>query len=195
MKCHNNNGILTFLGMEDKTKYIKLNEICDIYVGLVSGLDKVFKNEKYGNIHIKTDIDKSCKFIFLNELPNVENDVTIYLESNKEILSNRRICKITENNWYKFGAIRNKKIMESENKKCIYMKTITRNNIISCVDKLQYFSGSLLTIVPKTNEDVLQKLCNFLNSDIFKQRYMSDNRFIISHNQLSNALIPSNLFS
>ena len=114
----------------------------------------------------------------------------IHLQKNKEQLMNRKICKITENNWYKFGAIRNLSVMTpKKDKKCIYVRNITRKDVVSTVDKIQYFSGSLLALIPKDDYN-LDLISDYINTEEFKRHFMSDKRFIISHNQLSNSLIP-----
>jgi adenine-specific DNA-methyltransferase len=190
MKCHNDNGFLTFMEETDNEKYVKISDIFTIHVGLVSGLDKIFKSQDLGNVDIKTDLFEVNKFIFIDELPEDNSDLMIHLQKNKEQLMNRKICKITENNWYKFGAIRNLSVMTpKKDKKCIYVRNITRKDVVSTVDKIQYFSGSLLALIPKDDYN-LDLISDYINTEEFKRHFMSDKRFIISHNQLSNSLIP-----
>lgn len=183
------NGIFRF-DTNDNKQMVK--DVFDVYVGIVSGLDRVFKNEQYGNVRMKTDIDRDDTFIYIDRLPDEGTELRGYLEDNKEKLMNRKICKMTENNWYKFGAIRNNKIMESKNgSRCIYVKTISRKSEIACVDTVRYFGGSLLMMLQKddnTHID-LDRIVDCINSNEFKKQFMSNGRCIISHNQLANSFI------
>lgn len=186
------NGIFIFNQKRNKKR---VKDMFDVYVGMVSGLDKVFKNRYHGKVSMKTDIDKDELFIFINELPDEGMELRDYLENNKEKLMGRRICKITENNWFKFGAIRNNKIMKSKKGwKCIYVKTMSRKETIACVDTVRYFGGSLLMMLPKNVDDEnnnldLDEVVHYINSDEFKEQFMSNGRCIISHNQLVNSFI------
>lgn len=186
------NGIISFRERESDMRMI--HEIFDVYVGLVSGLDKVFRNDEHGNISVKMDIDRDDKFIFLDELPAKGTTVRKYLEENKDKLMKRRICKITEKNWYKFGAIRNNRVMEDKaDQRCIYIRTVSRRNIVACVDTVRYFGGSLLMMIPKVdnvnNEIDLDSIADSMNSSDFRDQFMSNGRFIISHHTLCNHYI------
>ena len=181
-------GIFRF---DTKENERMIKDIFDVYVGMVSGLDKVLKNEQYGNVTMKTDIDRDDTFIYIDKLPDEGTELRDYLENRKDKLMNRKICKMTENNWYKFGAIRNNKIMENKNgSRCIYVKTISRKNDIACVDTVRYFGGSLLMMLQKDNSNIdLDKIVDYINSNEFKKQFMSNGRCIISHNQLINSFI------
>ena len=64
----NNNGLLIFT--ENKVNNIKLFEnYFDIYVGLVSGKEEVYKNEELGNIEVLNGENKIDKYIFIENFP------------------------------------------------------------------------------------------------------------------------------
>lgn len=78
-------GILYFL---NQSYTQKLSEVFKVKVGAVSGCDKIFKNEKYGNLEFVTSITKRTnaleKMVFVNE----PND---YLLQHKDSLMQRKI--------------------------------------------------------------------------------------------------------
>ncbi|GAA9666606.1 hypothetical protein HpVH11_08780 [Helicobacter pylori] len=89
-------GILYFL---NQSYTQKLSEVFKVKVGAVSGCDKIFKNEKYGNLEFVTSITKRTnvleKMVFVNE----PND---YLLQHKDSLMQRKIKKFNENNWFEW---------------------------------------------------------------------------------------------
>ena len=194
----NSNGIITFINISN-TNDINHNQtfsqLFDIYVGLVSGKDKIFKNNTFGNINVLCDEGLIQKWIYLNEFPKEEReqdrDLINYLNSHKQELISRKIRKFTDKNWFQLGAPRNITIMEQLNttkEKCIYVRTITRKNKIAFIGECGYFGGGLLMLKPKNNNINLENIINYLNSDEFKKNFMYSGRFKIGHNQLSNTL-------
>jgi adenine-specific DNA-methyltransferase len=187
----NTNGIVTFFH-EIETKKVLVKDIFDVYVGIVSGKDNVFKNKKLGNIDIITGVNKVNKFIFINEFPSNNENVNKYLMLHKNELLERKIRKFTEKNWFQFGAIRNLKVMEeNKGKKCIYMTNLTRKKLVAFGGNVGYFGGGLLLLIPK-KECNLENIVNYFNSDQFKQNYMFSGRFKIGQSQLCNSYIESN---
>lgn len=181
-----NNGIITF--SETQTKGSLFSELFDIYVGMVSGKDDVFKYSQ-GNFDVLTDQNKCEKFIFIDNFPSDNDNINKQLLSFKKELLERRIRKFNETNWYEWGAARNiNNIKKHINKQCIFVKTITRKNQVAFIDKVQYFGGGLLCLIPKGDID-LKKVMNYINSDSFKKDYMYAGRFKIGHKQLCNACI------
>ena len=85
------------------------------------------------------------------------------------------------------------KMRNYKGKDCIYVHNITRNDKICFIDKVQYFGGGLLCMIPKNNIDMedLKKFVNIINGTEFKKNYMYSNRFKIGHKQLSNALVSN----
>jgi len=77
-------------------------------------------------------------------------------------------------------------------KECIYICNITRSAEIAFVDKVQFFGGGLIIMIPKTKINLI-KVVEYLNTDDFKRNYMYSGRFKIGHKQLCNSLIPPKL--
>jgi len=186
----NTNGILTFSNTK-LTNPKKISDYFNVYVGMVTGKESVFKNKDLGNITVLNGKDKLDRYILIHELPStyfVNNDINQYLLNHKEELINRKIRKFTEKNWFEWGALRNyKTILNNIGKDCIYVNNLTRQKCVAFQGKVQYFGGSLLLLIPKKNIE-LKKVVNFINSDSFKSNYMYSGRFKIGHKQLSNAL-------
>ncbi len=66
------------------------------------------------------------------------------------------------------------------------MYNITRKSYIAFKGQVQLFGGKLLCMIPKTTDVDLDKVVEFLNSDVFKKNYTYSNRFKIGHKQLCN---------
>jgi len=62
----NSNGILTFQETEIETSEL-FEDYFDIYVGLVSGKEEVYKNDEYGNIDVINGDDKIDKYIYIDK--------------------------------------------------------------------------------------------------------------------------------
>ena len=183
----NTNGTITF--SDTLTNGYLIKDHFNVYVGMVTGKESVYKNEKFGNITLLNKQNVLDKYIFINEFPTPNEELNKYMLENKDILINRKIKKYTEKNWWLWGAPRNQKNIENNlGKDCIYIYNLTRQKVIAFVDKVQYFGGSLIMLIPKENID-LKKVCDYLNSDVFKSNYIYSNRFKIGHRQLSNASI------
>ena len=183
-----NNGIITFENNTDINRCL-ISEYFDVYVGIVSGKDRVFKNSIYGNIEVLNSKNKTDKFILLDSFPCDNNDLNTYLLNNKEELINRRIKKFNQKNWFEWGALRNiNKVKTNLNRPCIYVKNLTRDENIAFIGKVQYFGGSLLMMIPKKKIE-LEKVIGYLNNNNFKSNYMYSGRFKIGQKQLCNANI------
>lgn len=183
----NTNGILTFTEQEN-TNMKTLSEYFNVYVGMVTGRETVYKNEEFGNITLLNKKDQRDKYIFLDKFPSNNEQLNIYMLTNKNTLINRKIKKFTENDWFKWGAPRNQKNIENNmGKECIYVSNLTRSKEVAFVGKVEYFGGSLLMMIPKKKID-LKKIVEYLNSEKFKSNYMFSGRFKIGHKQLSNVL-------
>lgn len=183
----NTNGILTFTEQEN-TNMQTLSEYFNVYVGMVTGRESVYKNEEFGNITLLNKKDQRDKYIFMDKFPSNNEKLNIYMLTNKNTLINRKIKKFTEDDWFKWGAPRNQKNIENNmGKECIYVSNLTRSKEVAFVGKVEYFGGSLLMMVPKKKID-LKKIVEYLNSKKFKSNYMFSGRFKIGHKQLSNVL-------
>ena len=184
--CNITNGIITF--GDSIINGELLSNVFDVYVGLVSGKDDIYK-VPFGNIDILTDENDTQKFIFIKEFPGSDTEINNYLLTNKQKLLERRIKKFNENNWFEWGAPRNIKTIEKNlGRPCIYIRNITRQKRVAFKGNVTHFGGKLLCLIPKIEID-LDDVVEYLNSDNFKQNYMYAERFKIGHRQLSNAMI------
>lgn len=182
-----NNNIITF-DKTLKTGY-NLNSIFNVYVGMISGRDKIYRTS-FGNIDMLIDENKIAKYIYPTSFPTGNDKIDKHLETHKQELISRKIRKFTEKNWFEWGAPRNVQAIKKHlNSPCIYVKTLTRNNIIAFEGKVQYFGGTLLCLIPKDNTTDLNLIINYLNSKEFKDNYIYAGRFKIGHRQISSAII------
>lgn len=188
MYINNSNGLITFSDTKIENK-ILIKDLFDVYVGIVSGKDDVYKNSTYGNIEVINGENKIDKYIFIDKFPTKNKKLNEYLLENKDSLLDRGIRKFNENNWFEWGAPRNIKIMKDhKDEDCIYVSNLTRKKNIAFIGKISYFGGGLLMLKPKNNCD-LNKIVDYLNSDEFRDNFIFSGRFKIGHRQLSNSII------
>ena len=188
----NNEGLITFKKNYAKNT-VSFKECFDVYVGLVTGKESVYKNKELGNFELLNGEEKLDKYIFIQEFPSNNQKINEYLLSYKEELISRKIKKFNEKNWFEWGAPRNiRSIEQNIGKKCIYIYGLTREQRIAFKGKVQYFGGGLLMLIPKKEID-LDKIISYLNSDDFKTNFIFSGRFKIGHRQISNSYMPNNL--
>ena len=190
----NNKGLITFEEIKNDIKQTTFENYFNIYVGLVSGKDEVYKNKELGNIEVITAENNKEKYIYINSYPCENDNINNHLIKYKEQLISRGIRKFNENNWFEWGAMRNlKAINENYNKDCIYVHNLTRKKKIAFIGKVNYFGGGLLMLIPKNNYDInnLNKIVYYLNSHKFKHNFMSSGRIKIGHRQLSYSYLPA----
>ena len=191
MLCNVNNGIITFSETEIIGK--PLLHLFNVYVGLVSGRDKVYRSE-IGNIDILDDKGKTQKYIFTEKFPTGNSAIDAHLEAYKSVLLERKIRKFNEKNWFEWGAPRNiTTIQKNLGKACIYVRNITRSQEVAFIDKVQHFGGGLLCLIPKEeiSEAELKKIVAFMNTKGCQRDYIYSGRFKIGHKQVCNIIIPS----
>ena len=182
----NINGTVTFSDTKITNSSI-ISDYFDVYVGMVTGKESVYKNDTFGNITLLNKKNVRDKYIFIHEFPTSNVELNKYMLENKDILINRKIKKYTEKNWWLWGAPRNQKKIENNiGKKCIYVSNLTRNKEVAFEGKVEYFGGSLLMMIPKKEVD-LKIMVEYLNSDTFKENYTFSKRFKIGHRQLCNS--------
>ena len=186
----NSNGLITF-GEEQNISNILFQDYFDIYVGLVSGKEDVFKNEELGNIEVLNDEDKIEKYIYVKKYPYDNEKINKHLLHHKKKLIERGIRKFNENNWFEWGAPRNiTTINNNIGKNCIYISNLTRKPNVAFLGKVNYFGGGLLMLKPKTKCN-LNNIVSYLNSNTFKDNFVFSGRFKIGQRQLCNSFIPS----
>ncbi len=187
----NSNGLITF-NEEKFDSNIMFQDYFDIYVGLVTGKENIYKNRNLGNIDVLNGENNIEKYIYIENYPCENDDINNYLLENKNVLIERKIRKFNENNWFEWGAPRNIKTIEANlNKDCIYIYNLTRKVNVSFVGKVMYFGGSLIMLKPKKKCD-LYKIVSYINSDTFKDNFIFSGRFKIGHRAISNSFIPNN---
>jgi adenine-specific DNA-methyltransferase len=163
----------------------------DIYVGLVSGKEEVYKNEELGNMTVLNGEDKLDKYIFVTAYPCGNKDIDTYLLNHKKKLIERGIRKFHEQNWFEWGAPRNMATINANfGDDCIYINNVTRKTKVAFIGKVTYFGGGLIMLKPKKTCS-LTKVVDYMNSDTFKENFMFSGRFKIGHRQISNSYIPT----
>lgn len=187
----NTNGIITFTD-SPTSNYLRLGDLFDIYVGIVSGRESVFKHDTLGNRRVLNAHGDRDNYIILDEFPCQDAAVNDHLLLHKENLLTRRIRPFTEKNWFEWGALRNMRAMtENSGKKCIYVRNMTRLPTIAFTDKAGLFGSGIIMMVPKDGARVsMEKTADVINSDAFKENYTYSGRFRIGQHQLENARVP-----
>jgi adenine-specific DNA-methyltransferase len=189
MYCQVTNGILTFSESESVGR--PLSERFDIYVGLVSGKEKVYK-VPIGNIQVLNDIGTLDKYIFTTEFPTLDAAINAHLLEAKPALLARKIRTFTELNWFEWGAPRNITTIRAHmGEPCIFIQTLSRRKDVAFIEKVQYFGGGLLCMIPRAPMTTaeLHTIVTFLNSSDFQKDYIYSGRFKIGHKQLENVLL------
>ena len=186
----NSEGLITF--SEEKPENTGMfKDYFDIYVGIVSGKEEVYKNEALGNIQVLNGEDKREKYIFIESFPCENGDINNYLLGYKDELIERKIKTFNEKNWFEWGAPRNITTINKQlGKDCIYIYNLTRKSNVSFLGKVEYFGGGLIILIPKKNIN-LNNIIGYLNSSQFKNNFVFSGRFKIGHRQLCNSYIPS----
>lgn len=186
----NSNGCVTFDNHANSSTIVFRNYF-DIYVGLVSGKESIYKN-KLGNMKILNGEGIENPYIYIEEFPCANEQINSYLLSHKNSLIQRKIRKFNDNNWFEWGAPRNISTMKKNlGKDCIYLHGLTRKTKVAFRGKVTYFGGGLLMLLPKEKID-LDSIVSYINSDSFKQNFMFSGRFKIGHRQISNSYIDLN---
>ena len=117
----NSNGLITFDEVHNNNS-IMFKDYFDIYVGIVSGKEEVYKNEELGNIEVLNGENKIEKYIYIEHYPCENENINKHLLKYKDKLMERGIRKFNENNWFEWGAPRNITTINSNlGKKCIYI--------------------------------------------------------------------------
>jgi adenine-specific DNA-methyltransferase len=190
----NKNGFITFIENDPtatNTTLFTFDYYFDVYVGLVTGKEDVYKNRELGNIDIINGENKVEKYIYVESFPCPNEKINSYLLEHKPVLIGRAIRKFNEKNWFEWGAPRNISVMRMKRgSDCIYLSNLTRHTNVAFLEKVNYFGGGLLMLLPKKNIN-LQKIVTYMNSNTFKENFMFSGRFKIGHRQICNSQIPA----
>lgn len=186
----NSDGLITF-NEKESVDNIMIKDLFDIYVGIVSGKEEIYKNKDLGNIDVINGENKVDRYIYIEKYPCENENINEYLLNHKDELKQRKIKKFNDNNWFEWGAPQNIKIMNKNmGKNCIYIYNLTRKVNVAFVGNVNYFGSSLLMLIPKKHIS-LDKVVTYINSNVFKDNFMFSGRFKIGHRQICNSLIPS----
>ena len=187
----NGNGLITFADEETEEQQVLFQDYFDVYVGLVTGKEDVYKNSGLGNINVLNGENKVEKYIYIETYPCENEKINRHLLNHKTDLIERGIRKFNEKNWFEWGAPRNiSTIRANLEKECIYIYNLTRTPHVAFIGKVQYFGGGLLLLIPKKKCN-LTKIVSYINSERFKENFMFSGRFKIGHRQICNSCIPS----
>jgi len=187
----NGNGLITFSDEETEEQQVRFQDYFDVYVGLVTGKEDVYKNSELGNMNVLNGENKVEKYIYIETYPCENEKINRHLLNHKTDLIDRGIRKFNENNWFEWGAPRNiSTIRANLEKECIYIYNLTRTPHVAFIGKVQYFGGGLLLLIPKKKCN-LTKIVSYINSGRFKENFMFSGRFKIGHRQICNSCIPS----
>jgi len=102
----NSNGLITFNDEEPDHQHL-FQDYFDVYVGLVTGKEEVYKNDELGNMNVLNGENKVEKYIYIETYPCENEKINSHLLSHKKELIERGIRKFNENNWFEWGAPRN----------------------------------------------------------------------------------------
>jgi adenine-specific DNA-methyltransferase len=186
----NSNGLITF-NIEENSNSVLFKDYFDIYVGLVSGKEEVYKNEELGNLEVLNGHNKVDKYIYIENYPCENDKINEHLLHHKKELIMRKIRKFNEKNWFEWGAPRNINTIKSNlGRDCIYIYNLTRKPNVSFLGKINYFGGGLIMLTPKKKCD-LNKIVSYINSNTFKDNFMFSGRFKLGHRQICNSYIPT----
>jgi adenine-specific DNA-methyltransferase len=187
------NGIITFAPLDAPIGTEKIGDYFDVFVGMVSGREGVFKNAEFGTMDVRNGNDRLDKYILVDEFPTEDAALNAYLIKHKADLIERKIRRFSESNWFEWGALRNyTKISAHLGEDCLYMRTLTRDTEVAFVEKVSYFGGGILALIPKADAPHkldMSKVAAYLNSAQFRENYTYSGRFKIGQRQLYNCLI------
>ncbi len=161
---------------------LHFGEVFFVKVGAVSGDDRIFANEEFGNeefVCSYTQVTGKTKKMFFN----IEHPI---LETHKERLIARRIRKFDETNWYQWGRVH-----YISNEKRIYVNAKTRNKSPFFTHPCNNYDGSVLAIFPKNQEVDIKQVCDALNSvNWYELGFVCDGRYLFSQKSLEGAPLP-----
>ena len=164
---------------------IKFKDLFFVKVGAVSGADKIFESDKFGNSDFvcsyTNQTGKTRKMIYQKKHQ--------YLEKYKDKLIVRKIRNFREDNWWEWD----RKFYDSELPR-IYVNHKTRVKKPFFKHSSKYYDGSVLAIFPKFTNPDLDDIIENINSVNWNELgFITDGRFIFSQRSLENSILP-NLF-
>lgn len=174
------NGQLLFT---DNQYPLFFSDVFFVKVGAVSGADKYFESEEYGNrdfvCSYTRQTGKTKRMIYYEQSP--------YLQQFKQELLNRKIRHFDETNWWTWG--RNHHV---SSEKRIYVNAKTRNTRPFFLHESNDYDGSVLAIFPHNQNIDLQHACNMLNDVNWNELgFVCDGRYLFSQKSLESSPLPA----
>jgi len=199
------NSSLLYLQADSLASVKTLSNFFDVKVGLVTGLNEVFLEYPF-ETEFKISImcsdfyrtNRKKSQIFLEDLDDfstlkdIDSRLYNYMLDNKELLINRRISSFDESNWYKYGAVRNKELMETFKDKVIYVNQKTRQEKPFFCEEAGYYDGSILCLYPKMVDIDIEYWVTVLNKskELFKEQGLYvDGRYMFTVKTLSDFIV------
>lgn len=170
-----------------KNRYsIRFSDLFFVKVGAVSGADRIFLNQEFGNVEFVNSqtakSGKTKKMIYGEYAKDLS-----YLKQYKKELLQRKIKNFDESNWWGWGRDYYKSL-----KSRIYVNTKTRNKHPFFIHSCKAYDGSILAIFPKfkVNDKILESICNKLNNTNWEELgFVCDGRFLFSQRSLENSIL------
>jgi adenine-specific DNA-methyltransferase len=161
---------------------IYFKDIFSVKVGAVSGSDKIFASQEYGNEEFVCShtckTGRTRKMIF-----NIKHE---YLERHKTELLRRGIKTFDQTNWWQWGRLHH-----ISGEKRIYVNSKTRNKAPFFTHACNNYDGSVLAVFPKNQNASIEEMCGKLNSvNWYELGFVCDGRYIFSQKSLENSVLP-----
>jgi adenine-specific DNA-methyltransferase len=188
-------GNIYFRDTDCNVEQLRVDDVFEIKVGMVSGAEKVFANKEFGNVVVYT-ASGFKRQIMIEQINNDDDALVKYLLQFRQQLQERKIKKFNDHNWFQWGCLRNKKFMEEKKgKDCIYAKVLTRNVSVFQKGQVDYYDGSLLCLYPKKelHPHVIDTITQYLNTKDFLQHFLYSGRYKVGQKTLSDAFIPKHI--
>ena len=166
----------------DEVYDIPFSEIFFVKVGAVSGLDRIFANEEFGD----TDFvcSSTCKTGLTRRM--IYQTPNAFLLAHKTELLARKIRNFNESNWFEWGR---RHYVSSESR--IYVNTKTRRTQPFFLHPCKNYDGSVLAVFPRRQDGDLRTLCTLLNEVKWADLgFVCDGRFLFSQRSLETSLLP-----
>lgn len=170
----------------------RLGDVMSVKVGMVTGLDKVFRvsgTEDFEEGTVATYLTTKGieRFIDVNHIDNW-NDMpprtAAYLLAHKEQLLARRITVFSETNWWKYGAVRNRRAMDSSAKRIYaYARTRSQSPFFAGSAEAVYYSGGVLGLFARSKNVDPHDYLDALNSAEFRE--VLEAMFLATGNKMS----------
>lgn len=161
-----------------------LDDYMSVKVGIVSGADPIFRvdnpslYEPEGVVQYLTTKGLEW-FIDVNHVSSEDElptKIKKFLLSHKERLISRKIAKFDENNWWKYGAIRNRDAMLTDAPR-FYVSGRTRATTPFFLSpNAVFYAGGTMGIFVKDElpgEVTVEDVIELLNSDIYRKLFVS----------------------